>query len=921
MALKPWYKVVTPREDLREGRPLDASEFAVHLDHVKEGRAPEDYQKPERFFERTFLTASLRELGKSVLRRLSGIKVETSAIYNLNTQFGGGKTHALTLLYHLAMAGDSASKWKGVPSILDAAQLKSVPGAAVAVFVGTEFDSLSGRGTDNEPRRFTPWGEIAFQLMGKEGFQAVAKHDQERTAPSGEVIRKFLPKDKPTLILLDELLNYMGRNRKSGLTNQLYSFIQNLSEEVRAHERVVLAVSLPSLLDEMTPEDEADFSRFQKVLDRLGKAMILSAETETSEIIRRRLFEWNILPEDAKKVADAYAEWVLEHRSQVPSWFPVDHAKEAFMATYPFHPTLLSVFERKWQALPRFQQTRGVLRLLALWVSRAYQDGFKGGQKDALIGAGTAPLDDPLFRSAAFEQLGGAKLEAAVTTDIAGKKDAHAFRLDKEAMEVIRKSRLHQKVATTIFFESNGGQAKAEATLPEIRLAVAEPEMDIGNVETVLETLSTSCYFLNTEKNRYRFSVSANLNKILADRKASVDAAKIDERMRSEVQKVLSQGSAIDRVFFPDKSNAIPDRPALTLVVLSPQNTMADGATRAFIESATRENGASARTFKSGLIWLVPDASDGLREETRKTMAWEDIQDEEGDLRLDESQKRQLSESVKKAQRDVREAVWRTYKFILLLAKDGSFRTIDMGLTHSSAANSLTDLVLSRLQQDDEIVCDEGVKPDLLVRHWPPALPEWSTRSVRDAFYASPQFPRLRKPDSLLGTIARGVAMKRFAYVGKVGDGKYDPFEWDTKLSPDSFELSDEVFLIRAEMAEEYLAGQKKPDTEKGKPPVVDTPTTTTTATDAPEVEKGGEQKAPEQITAVQSLAWSGEVPSAKWMKFYTGVLSKFATASGLKVTVRFEISPQDGVSKQKVEETRNALKDLGLPDAVETKK
>jgi predicted AAA+ superfamily ATPase len=290
--LKPWYKVVIPREDLREGRPLDASEFAVHLDHVREGRAPADYQNPARFFERTFLAKNLGTLAAGVVRRLSGIKVETSPIYNLTTQFGGGKTHALTLLYHLAQGGAAAASWKGVPSILEAAGVKTAPQAAIAVFVGTEFDAISGRGGKNgEPIRHTPWGEIAFQLNGTEGFATVAKHDEQRTAPSAEVIRQFLPKDRPVLILLDELLNFMGRNRKSGLTAQLYAFVQNLSEEARAQDRVVLAVSLPSLLDEMTPDDEADFDRFQKLLDRLGKAMIMSAEAETSEIIRRRLFE------------------------------------------------------------------------------------------------------------------------------------------------------------------------------------------------------------------------------------------------------------------------------------------------------------------------------------------------------------------------------------------------------------------------------------------------------------------------------------------------------------------------------------------------------------------------------------------------------------------------------------------------------
>src|SRR5262245_51973325 len=146
MALKPWYKVVTPREDLREGRPLDASEFAVHLDHVRDHRAPADYQEPERLFERPCLTKNLCELAAGVVRRLSGIKVETSAVYNLTTPFGGGKTHSLTLLYHLATSGPAAHNWKGVPGVLDAAGVKSVPEAATAVFVGTEFDSLTGRG-------------------------------------------------------------------------------------------------------------------------------------------------------------------------------------------------------------------------------------------------------------------------------------------------------------------------------------------------------------------------------------------------------------------------------------------------------------------------------------------------------------------------------------------------------------------------------------------------------------------------------------------------------------------------------------------------------------------------------------------------------------------------------------------------------
>ena len=334
MPLKPWYKLVTPREDLREGKPLDASEFAVHLDKVRDGSAPVDYQDPARFFERTYLTQNLISLGSEVLRRLSGEKTETSAIFNMTTQFGGGKTHALTLLYHLASNGTKSENWQGVKSLVSKAGIKSVPHAATAVFVGTEFDSLTGRGgTDGTPLRKTPWGEIAFQLGGMESFKVVEEHEKKQIAPAGDVIRQILPKDRPSLILMDEIMNYVSRYRKSGLSDQLYDFLQNLSETVRGQSNAVLVVSIPkSEVIEMTAEDEADCSRFKHMLNRLGKPVIMSAESEVSEIIRRRLFEWDSnavsadgkvrLSKDAVEVCNAFADWAMQYRNQVPSWFP-----------------------------------------------------------------------------------------------------------------------------------------------------------------------------------------------------------------------------------------------------------------------------------------------------------------------------------------------------------------------------------------------------------------------------------------------------------------------------------------------------------------------------------------------------------------------------------------------------------------------
>ena len=617
---------------------------------------------------------------------------------------------------------------------------------------------------------------------------------------------------------MDELMNYVSRSRKSGLGAQLYNFLHNLSEVVRGMESVVLAVSIPASELEMTAEDQSDYERFKKMLDRLGKAIVMAADAETSEIIRRRLFEWDgravtsdgkvMLTKEALETCAEYADWVVEHRQQLPSQFNVDTAREAFAAAYPFHPAVISVFERKWQALPRFQQTRGVLRLLALWVSRAYQQGFKGAHKDALIGLGTAPLDDAMFRSAVFEQLGESKLEGAVTTDICGKRDSHATRLDAEAQETIKNARLHRKVSTAIFFESNGGQAKAEATVPEIRFAVAEPSLDIGNIETALEALTESCYYLAVERNRYHFSLKENLNKRFCDRRATIPSAQVEEHIQGEIQKVFSAGVGAERIYFPEKTIQVADRPAVTLVVLAPDQSLQDEkATEPFVETMTREYGTSARTFKSALIFCVPESPDALREDTRKVLAWEAIEDD--DLKLDESQLHQLGESLKKARRDLKETIWRTYKNLMLLGKDNALKSVDLGLIHSSAATDLLSLILSRLRSDGDL--EHGISPSFLVRNWPPAFKEWSTKSVRDAFFASPQFPRLTNPDALKETISRGVGNGQLAYVGKTASNDYKPFYFSQALMTADVELSDEMFIITKETADAYLKTRVTP--------------------------------------------------------------------------------------------------------------
>jgi hypothetical protein len=779
---------------------------------------------------------------------------------------------------------------------------------------------------------------------------------------------------------MDEIINYVSTYRGRGYHNKLYNFVQSLSETARGLKNVVLVVSIPASELSYTDKDEADQQRFKNMLDRLGKAVLMSAEEETSEIIRRRLFEWDpravgqngkvLLTTDAIAVCNEYADWTADHRQQIPQWFSIDHARETFESTYPFHPAVLSVFERKWQGMPRFQQTRGILRLLALWVSDAYHKGFKGAQKDPIIGLGSAPLEDPTFRAAVFEQLGEAKLEGALTTDICGKKESHAIRLDAEAVDTIKKARLHKKVATVIFFESNGGQTRNEASVPEIRLDVAEPELDIGNVETALESLTDACYYLTTERNQYRFSLKENLNKRFADRRAGVKDEDIENRIQEEIQKVFPATEGIERVFFPDKSGQIPDRPVISFIIMSPDQSIQDAPDiEQTIETMTREYGKSARTYKSALMWIVAESAWPIREEARKLIAWKDIDDE--GLNLDDAQTRQLDKNVKNARSALKESVWRTYKNVMLLGKDNKIHTIDLGLPTSSSAESMCKFILLTLRQINDV--EKDVSPRFLVRYWPPAFIEWSTRSVRDAFFASPKFPRLLNAEAIKDTIVRGVSEGHLAYVGKSPDGGYSPFLYKKSLDALDVEISEDMFIITSEEAEKHVKPPElagiilTPSQTQLKPGAKQTFTVRGIDQFGRDIETGAvewsatggkighdgvfksaddegnfivsakvgkissaadicisKESQPEPSPQpppdkTQRLMWSGEVTPQKWMNFYTKVLTKFVKTGSLKLDVSIEATPKDGVAEQQVEETKAALRELGLNDNVHT--
>ena len=137
----------------------------------------------------------------------------------------------------------------------------------------------------------------------------------------------------------------------------------------------------------MTDWDQEWQDKITKVVRRVAKDLIANDETEISEVVRRRLFEDLGSEKIRKNVAKAFGDWCFERRAQLPpEWTAVDTAatetkareflQRRFEACYPFHPATLSVFQRKWQALPQYQQTRGTLAMLAQWISIAAQDAL-----------------------------------------------------------------------------------------------------------------------------------------------------------------------------------------------------------------------------------------------------------------------------------------------------------------------------------------------------------------------------------------------------------------------------------------------------------------------------------------------------------------------------------------------------------------
>jgi hypothetical protein len=782
-----------------------------------------------------------------------------------------------------------------------------------------------GNAWDPQDGRETPWIDLARQIAGDQGVGALGT--AAKTTPPGteSIARVFRAADGPVLILFDEVLNFLNRHR--GMAESFHAFIQNLTVAMTGTTHGAAVISLPRSQVEMTDWDMQWQDKITKVVRRVAKDLIANDETEISEVVRRRLFEDLGSERVRKNIARAFAAWCFERRAQLPpEWTAVDTAateakareylRSRFEACYPFHPATLSVFQRKWQALPQYQQTRGTLAMLAQWIAWAYRDGFTTARHEPLITLGSAPLHDMGFRSTILGQLGESRLVAAIEADIAGEQ-SHAKALDADTRGPLRD--IHRRVGTAILFESSGGQTDKVAHLPELRFALGEPEVDTTSVDNAAFALEDKSYFIRkVGSDGFKIGPQPTMKKVVSDRRASLDEeTEIKPAMRKLVEDEFRRGASIPVVAFPRDGAEVPDSPRLTLVVVEPETEWTEGGPlREQIAEWTRQRGHSPRLYPGSLVWCIKKPGRDLREKVELWLAWKRVAREVTDGTLggdfDRSDRAEIQTNVKYAEEAAKEEVWGGYRFAVIADQQATegLKIIDLGAGHSSSGETLCGRIIAALKS--EALLNESVGASYIDRNWPPALREsgaWPLASLRQSFLNG-SLTRLLDPDTTLrAKIVEFVGRGDFGLAsGQKSDGTYERVWFQEPVASDEVAFESEVFLLTKAKAQALKAGIAGPvPGSEPVPPGL-----------GPETEPGfGPSPEPAPAVQTRTVRLVGAVPPELWNRLGTKVLPKLKSGSDLKLGVDFSVTVNRDVAKSLTADLRQILEDLGLTDKV----
>lgn len=683
MTLPSWWQVTTPHKDITEGKMSEAI-FAADLGDVVYGKAPLEYQDAGIFFQKTYLTQGLKNLLENVLSRLNGGKGDP--VIQLQTPFGGGKTHALLTLYHLIK---NRKNLKYIQSISD---LPDVKNAKVAVFVGTHADVLKGK---------TPWGEIAEQLAQ---YEVIKEHDAERIAPGKKKLRQILESSGSTLILMDEILEYIVKaNRaekvKKITHGQTLAFLQEISEVVASSENCCLVITLPaSILEQYDEEAERALQQLQKILGRIETVYTPVEGLELYEVIRKRLFEDFGDEKIRRKVAQHYFDFYQTLGADIPSDVKEIAYREHIERAYPFHPELIDVLYERWGSYPTFQRTRGVLRLLAEVVA----DLYKSKVVSPLIHSSIINLGNQTIRREFVKHIGN-EYDSIISADISG-KNAKAPRIDKSMGSEYEKYGIAKGIATSVFLYSFSAGVSKDTTLPRIRVTLLREGIPATIVGDAVAKLEEELWYLHSEGNRYAFRNQPNLNRIIVDKEESIRDERIQEELKKMIQK--NAGRSLEVYLWPESSADISDNKNLKLAILSPSIFCGSAKEKEFTKELYEKLGLTFRVYKNTLFVLMMDENQSvsLNKTLRRFLALTDIQNDRPLLEtLTKQSQEELKRKYKDTEKEIPFKILNAYRYLTVLNESGpDWR--DLGIPTVGSDQSISERVKQYLRDNEKVL-------------------------------------------------------------------------------------------------------------------------------------------------------------------------------------------------------------------------
>lgn len=944
--MKPWREVAVPHQDVLEGT-FQQSEFAADITAVSTGKASREYQDAVAFFDRTFITEGMALLLTQVAQRLAGKGGEP--VVQLQTAFGGGKTHTMLAVYHLATRKCALSELAGIPALVDKAGLMDVPQARVAVIDGTAHAPGQPWKRGGQAIK-TLWGELAWQLGGAEGFALIAQADATGTSPGKDVLRNLMEVHSPCVVLIDELVAYVRQFPESqaisgGSYDSNLSFVQALTEAVKLVPRAIVLASLPeSDLEAGSQRGVAALRALEKTFGRV-QALWKPVNTEEAfEIVRRRLFEPVRDAKTREEVCRAFADTYVAEGVKLPSETQEHRYYDRLLQAYPIHPEVFDRLYEDWTTIDGFQRTRGVLKLMAKVIYRLWKDD----NKDLLIMPGSLPLHDGSSRNELTYYL-PAGWDAVIERDIDGE------RAETTALES-REPRFGQvgaarRIARTIFLGSAPSSVVSKVAARGIDrahtiLGCLQPGQTSSVYADALGRLADRLHYLNAsgdktlDATRFWFDTRANLRREMEDRKRRFDdKTEVRGRIAEALKKTVGNASFFDGVHIFTPHADIPDDSALRLVVLPPEGWYTRDETRPAFDTVFEtiaKNGSKPRYRSNRLIFLAADhgALSRLNDVARVALAWASIVDDvkEGRLNIDLLQKNQAEKELKSAEDVLPRAVRECYKWLLCPMQNTPTEPkpgIEAFVLNTTGGSAGAEI--DRVCTDNELVISTWSPIHLRAK-----LKELYWKGGQNAASASAFFedtlrylymPRLRSKDVLAQAIRAGAASTDFfgtAY-GETG-GKYEGFA----LGGVSAVFDDTLLLIEPEAARTYEeANRPKLQRDSGEP-VQSTAGGSSAGHDYPVSEStsgggmsdSGGGSAPVVLAKPRSFFGAADIPTAtakmRLVQLAEEIVSVLASDPNANVRLTVEISAEfpggasDGIKRAVSENARS----LGLKTA-----